>query len=135
MMPANRDTYDGTNVIRTPTFGQGFPHADETGGPTITPLDAMAPNGELLYPAGVAGGIASLRPVYVAALHDTGTEVLVGPSSGFCWSEDGSFALQAVVPARAGEDIAAFGLICFAPMYRGAFTRSWSGHREHGLHD
>ncbi len=32
IMAAARDTYDGTNVIRTPTFGAGFPHADETGG-------------------------------------------------------------------------------------------------------
>ena len=74
-------------------------------------------------PNGIDGLISGLRPVYVPALDDTEADVLVGPSSGFRWAEDGTYTLTAVRPAQAGQDIGLAGIVWLAPLEGGAFTR------------
>ena len=87
-------------------------------------IDAKAPGSNVpIYPDGVDGPISGLRPVYVPALDDTEADVLVGPSSGFRWSEDGAYTLTAVRPAQAGQDIGLAGILWLAPVQGGAFTR------------
>ncbi len=134
----------------SPSFGAAFENAAAVSkSPSLMPdriwlstaglsafIDAKEPaggGGRPLYPGmaeitGVAEGNNGgplpirLRPVWVPAMDDDAVDIIVGPSRGFAWAEDGTYTLQADVPAKAGRDVGLAGIVWFAPAYPAAFT-------------
>ena len=71
---------------------------------------------------GISGTISGLRAVHVPTLDDHGAFALVGPSSGFAWTEDGPITLQVDVPSKAGRDVGLIGILFPIPWYPAAFS-------------
>jgi len=133
--------------VEEPHFGEAFENAVAVG-TTLIPdriwlstaalvamIDAKTPTGgggTSMYPglagiSGIDGGSAgplpmTLQPVWVPALDDEAVDVIVGPSRGFAWAEEGTFTLTADVPGRLGRDIALGGFVVFVAAYPAAFT-------------
>ena len=135
-----------------PAFGAAFTNAAAVapGSPALMPdriwlstaavaafIDAKEPaggGGRPLYPglapitgvtpAGSSSPIPiNLSPVWVPALDAQATiKVIVGPSSGFAWAEDGTYQLTADVPEKAGRDVGLIGMLWLMPIYPAAFT-------------
>lgn len=49
-------------------------------------------------------------------------DIIIGPSSGFAWAEDGAHRLEADNPAQAGRDVALVSMLFYAAVYPGAFS-------------
>jgi phage head maturation protease len=99
-------------------------------------IDAKSPTGgggTPLYPGlasvtGVSGGAGGgplpvqMTPVWTPALDDADVDIIIGPSRGFAWAEEGTFTLQADVPGKLGRDVALAGFVVFVDAYPAAFT-------------
>lgn len=99
-------------------------------------IDAKEPTGgggRPLYPGLVNMGSIStsggngplpmtLTPVHVPAMDDEAPDVMIGPSRGFVWAEDGTYVLQADNVAKFGRDVSLAGMIWLMPLYPAAFT-------------
>lgn len=133
--------------VEDPHFGEAFENAVAVG-TTLIPdriwlstaalvamIDAQTPSGgggEPKYPglagiSGISGGSngplpMTLQPVWVPALDDEAVDIIVGPSRGFAWAEEGTFTLTADVPGKLGRDIALGGFVVFVAAYPAAFT-------------
>jgi phage head maturation protease len=150
LLAASPSAGTGTFDAADPEFGEAFENG-VAAGRTLVPdhiwlsttamvqfIDAKSPTGgggTPLYPglAGIAGitfgpGAGSgplpmtLTPVWTPALDNETVDVIIGPSSGFRWAEEGTFSLTADVPGRLGRDVALAGFVVHVPVYPAAFT-------------
>jgi phage head maturation protease len=129
-----------------PEFGEAFENAAAVGR-SLKPdhiwlsttalslfIDAKNPSGgggQPMYPSlaglrGIGGGGSDLglqlQPVWVPALDNEAVDVIIGPSRGFAWAEEGTFTIAADVPGRLGRDVALGGFMVFVELYPAAFT-------------
>ena len=95
---------------RSPTGGGGTPLY-----PSLSAIGGFSEGGN--NPLGF-----QLQPVWVPALDNEAVDIIIGPSAGFIWAEDGTYSLQADVPSKAGRDVGIVGMLAFAPVYPAAFT-------------
>lgn len=138
----------GTFDPSTDTFGEAFSNTVAATNRLLKPnriflsttaliqfMDAKTPSGgggTPMYPAlaGITGLSAGgtddlgfqLQPIWVPALDDEVVDIIIGPSGGFVWAEDGTYTLQADVPSKAGRDVGVVGMLWYAPIYPAAFT-------------
>lgn len=140
----------GAFNVASPSLGGAFTNTVTATGRTMKPdriflstaavvafMNAKEPTGgggRPLYPGiagigGLQGGEGSsqefainLKPVWAPVLDPTSVEIVVGPSAGFVWAEDGTYTLQADVPSKFGRDVGLAGMLWFAPLYPAAFT-------------
>jgi hypothetical protein len=85
--------------------------------------DAKTPaggGGAPMYPGMVDSGLS--RPILTPALDDEAVDIIIGPSKGFAWAEDGSFQLVADVPEKFGRDVGLASIYWWMPVYPAAFT-------------
>ena len=151
LLAASPTAGTGTFDPENPSFGEAFENgaAAALNRPGLLPnrillstaamvafIDAKSPTGgggTPLYPgmAGISGltdggpsgpNGFNMVPVWVPALDDEAVDVIIGPSQGFHWVEDGTFQLTANVPEKAGIDVGLVGLIWFGALYPAAFT-------------
>lgn len=97
---------------KSPTGGGGTPMY-----PGLANISGVQPDGSGAGPAGF-----NMRPVWVPALDDEAVDIIIGPSQGFRWTEDGTYQLSADIPSKFGRDVGLAGMIWFAPVYPAAFT-------------
>lgn len=97
---------------KSPTGGGGTPLY-----PGLASIAGIQGGGNGAGPAGF-----NMTPVWVPAMDDKAVDIIIGPSRGFHWVEDGTYTLTADVPAKAGRDVGLVGMIWFAPVYPAAFT-------------
>jgi HK97 family phage major capsid protein len=95
---------------------------DSMGRPLYGAGGLYAPLGDASAGAGTSGSFSGMRPIWEPALDAGAVDVLIGPSDGFAWAEDGTFTLEADVPGRLGRDVALAGFVAFLPLYPAAFT-------------
>jgi phage head maturation protease len=145
---ATTESAGGTFDPAAPEFGAAFANSVAATGNTLVPdriwlstaalvafMDAKVPSGgggTPFYPglggvSGLLNGGSSelgiqLQPVWVPALDDEAVDLIVGPSRGFLWAEDGTYTLQADVPGKFGRDVGLAGMLWYAPIYPLAFT-------------
>ena len=129
----------GTFDVETDGFGAAFDNTITATGRSLKPnriwlsttaliqfMDARSPSGgggEALYPSlsaisGFSAGGTNplgfqLQPVWVPALDDEAVDIIIGPSGGFVWAEDGTYTLQADVPSKAGRDVGIVGMLFY----------------------
>jgi hypothetical protein len=125
----------GTWNPATPSYGESFANGLAVGR-TMLPdtcwvssaafaayANAKTPaggGGAPMYPGLVDNGVA--RPILTPALDATAVDVLIGPSKGFAWAEDGPIQLVADVPEKFGRDVGLAAIYWWMPVYPAAFT-------------
>ncbi len=138
----------GTFDVETDSFGEAFTNTTTATSGTMKPnriilsttalvqfMNARSPSGgggTFLYPSlsAISGFSAgggnelgiTLQPVWDPNLDDEAVDIIIGPSAGFIWCEDGAFQLVADVPSKAGRDVGLAGFCWWAPIYPAAFT-------------